>query len=72
MVEILSEVTLYRNGPFKRVQRWWKGIHPGRGKITKGFTGWETIEEVDLIVPSLIVRVDCASSEASKGCVHDI
>jgi len=49
--EILSEQVIYQNGCFKRVRRWISGIFPERGTIHWGYTGWETIEELDLITP---------------------
>lgn len=47
--EILSEQVLYQNGSYKRIRRWISGIHPHRGVITRGYTGFETIEELDII-----------------------
>ncbi len=49
--ELLNEKILSRRGSFKRVRRWWRGIHPDRGTITKGWTGWETVEEADRVLP---------------------
>lgn len=50
--ELLDEKVIARRGPFQRIKRWWRGIDPGRGLVTKGSTGWETVEERDRIVPS--------------------
>lgn len=51
MVEILDEWILHKSNSYERVRRWLKGIHPERGIITYGYTGWETVEEVDRIRP---------------------
>ena len=50
-VEVLSEIVLYQKGSYKRVRRYLRGVHPDRGVIIRGFTGLETIEEKDIIVP---------------------
>jgi hypothetical protein len=49
--EILSEKIIHQSGCYRRVQRWLRGIHPSRGQIIKGYTGWETYEEKDIIRP---------------------
>ncbi len=49
--EILSEQILSQNGPFLRIRRWLRGRHPNRGVLTQGWTGWETIEDKDVIRP---------------------
>jgi len=51
MDEVLSEEVLYRNGVFLEVRRWLKGIHPEKGKVCWGWTGWETVQEISLIRP---------------------
>lgn len=48
-IEILDEHVLYQNGCFKRVRRWLRGKHPTLGVLHQGYTGWETIQEVDVI-----------------------
>jgi ABC-type polysaccharide/polyol phosphate transport system ATPase subunit len=50
-IEILSEIVLYQKGSFKRVRRYLRNKHPSLGVITKGFTGWETVQEIDVIIP---------------------
>lgn len=50
---MLSEIVLHQNGAFKRVRRYLRGIHPERGVIVRGFTGWETLEEKDVICGKL-------------------
>jgi hypothetical protein len=45
--ELLSEKAIAQRGRFQRVRRWWRGIHPDKGVITKGWSGWETVEERD-------------------------
>ena len=49
--EILNTEIIHQNGSFMRVRRWLKGAWPKRGKLTCGWTGMETIEEVDFIRP---------------------
>lgn len=49
--EILNTEIIHQSGSFMRVRRWLKGAHPERGKLVRGWTGMETIEEVDFIKP---------------------
>jgi hypothetical protein len=49
-MEVLGEIVLFRKNGFKRVRRYLRGIHPTRGVIVKGFTGWETVEEHDVVI----------------------
>lgn len=49
--DILDEQVISQQGRYKRIKRWWRGIHPDKGVIIQGYTGWETVEEKDLIVP---------------------
>lgn len=55
--DVLDEVVVYRCGSFKRVRRWLRGIHQERGSVSYGLTGWETIEEIDVIVPTKTFQV---------------
>jgi hypothetical protein len=55
--DLLDEKIIYQNGRFQRVRRWWKGAHPDRGTITHGWTGWETVEERERILPVRIFVV---------------
>jgi hypothetical protein len=55
--ELLDQQVLYQHGLFQRVRRWWRGIHPEKGAITRGWTGWETVEETDHIVSIHCVAV---------------
>ncbi len=48
-IEILDEHVLYQSGCFKRVKRWLRGKHPTLGILHQGYTGWETIQEIDVI-----------------------
>ncbi len=57
MVEILDEITLSRSGCYRRIRRYLRGVHPDRGPIVMGLTGWETVEDVDVIIPLLVVNV---------------
>jgi hypothetical protein len=49
--ELLDEQVISQWGRYQRVRRWWRGIHPDRGVITRGWTGWETVEERDRLLP---------------------
>lgn len=51
-IEILDEQIVYQNGPYMRVKRWLRGVHPKLGTITYGLTGWETLVEKDIIKPN--------------------
>lgn len=54
---ILSEEILAQQGSYKRVRRFLSGHHPERGKLTEGWSGPETIEETDAIVPVAVITV---------------
>jgi hypothetical protein len=56
-VEILGEIVVSQKGSFKRVRRYLRGVHPERGIIIHGFTGLETMEEKDCIVPMVTFNV---------------
>ena len=45
--KLLDEKVISQIGCLPRVRRWWHGVHPGRGTITLGWSGWETVEEKD-------------------------
>lgn len=49
--ELLDQTVILRRGSYQRVRRWWRGVHPQKGTITNGWTGWETVEETDHIIP---------------------
>ena len=48
---VLDTQIIYKSGCFMCVRQWIKGIHPQLGIISKGWTGWETIIEKDVIKP---------------------
>ncbi len=48
-IEILGEQIISQSGCYRRVRRWLKGVHPELGKIVQGYTGWETMQEIDVI-----------------------
>lgn len=50
--DLLDQQVIHQSGLVQRVRRWWKGIHPAKGTIIWGWTGWETVEEKDRIVPA--------------------
>lgn len=47
--ELLDEQVICERGSWQRIRRWWRGIHAELGTITRGWTGWETIEERDRV-----------------------
>jgi len=47
--EILGEQVISQNGSYKHVRRWLRGVHPELGKLVRGITGWETLQEIDVI-----------------------
>jgi hypothetical protein len=49
--ELLDEKVIASHGPCQRVRRWWRGVHPEKGIIVRGWTGWETVEEADRVLP---------------------
>lgn len=49
-IEILEEHILSQSGCFKRVKRWLRGMHPTLGVLHRGYTGWETIQETDVVM----------------------
>ena len=55
--EVLDEQVILEHGHFQRVRRWWRGIHPDKGVVVQGWTGWETVEEKDRILPMRTVFV---------------
>jgi hypothetical protein len=57
VAELLDEIILLQRGRFQRVRRYWRGIHPERGVITYGWTGWETVEECDRVLPLNTVNI---------------
>ncbi|HLJ92920.1 MAG TPA: hypothetical protein VKU02_06980 [Gemmataceae bacterium] len=65
--ELLDEHVLFQHGRFQRVRRWWRGIHPDRGKVVHGWSGWETVEEVDRIVPAWTFTVKNDPDPDSEG-----
>jgi hypothetical protein len=55
--DVLHEEVLYQHGSYRRVRRYLRGAHPELGQLHRGYTGLETLVEVDVIVPSTVVRV---------------
>jgi hypothetical protein len=49
--DLLDQKVIGQSGRLQRIQRWWRGIHPEKGVIVRGLTGWETLEETYRIVP---------------------
>ncbi len=62
MLEILSEELLYKQGSFRKVKRWLRGKHPSLGILIPPHVGlsgdWETMVELSLVSPTIIVNVD--------------
>ena len=59
-IEVLDEHVLKQYGSYKRVKRWLRGRHPTLGVLHMGYTGWETIQEADVLVPMVIFSVEPA------------
>jgi hypothetical protein len=55
--DLLDEHVIGVFGPLQQVRRWWRGVYPGRGIITQSWTGWETVEEKEKLVPVHTFRV---------------
>lgn len=55
--ELLDEQVISQQGRCRWIRRWWRGVHPARGTITRGWTGWETVEETEYIRPVLTLAV---------------
>ncbi len=55
--DLLHEQVISQRGNVQRIRRWWRGVHPDKGTIIQGWTGWETVEERDRIIPGTIVTV---------------
>jgi hypothetical protein len=55
--KLLHEEVILQRGRLQRVRRWWHGAHPELGTIIQGWTGRETVEEKDRILPSHVFRV---------------
>jgi hypothetical protein len=62
--EIVGETILHQNGCFQKIRRWLKGIHPERGIIIRGMTGWETVQEIVVIRAITFEVVDLFRSVA--------
>ncbi len=55
---ILGEIVLKQHGSYRKVRRYIKGKHPHLGRLTIGWSGdWETIWEVESIMPIVVVPV---------------
>lgn len=57
-IEILDEHVIHQSGSFKRVKRWLRGWHPKLGVLHFGYSGQETIQEVDVITPMVVFTVE--------------
>src|SRR5947209_488205 len=55
--ELLNQEVIYQHGRFQRIRRWWRGVHPERGVIVRGWTGLETMEERDCLLPAQVVTI---------------
>lgn len=47
--EVVGEEIIREHGHYKRIRRWIKGKHPKLGIIIWGYTGWETVQELDVV-----------------------
>jgi hypothetical protein len=60
----LDEKVVEQRGPWQLVRRWWKGVHPDKGTIVFGWSGWETVEEFLRFRPAHVVHVTVVSQAA--------
>ena len=51
---ILAEEVLFEQGNYRRVRRYLAGWHPQLGVLHQGWSGRETIVEVDVIAPARV------------------
>ena len=56
-IEILDEHVLSQKGCYKRVKRWLQGKYPELGTLHLGYSGWETIQEIDVITATHVFTV---------------
>lgn len=56
-MDILDQVTVKQAGNIRRIRRYFQGVYPDCGVIVRGITGWETVEETDVVVASHIFVV---------------
>ena len=56
--EVLSTEIISTSGSLRHVRRYLRGIHPHRGVIHYGYTGWETIEDKFVIVPVKVYTIE--------------
>lgn len=64
MPELLDERVIHQSGSFVIRRRWYRGVHPGLGQIIYGFTGWETVQDVESMVATLTVVVKDGAAES--------
>jgi hypothetical protein len=74
-LEILGEEIVHKSGCYSRVRRWVRGVHPELGVIVRGYTGWETMQELDVIkamgsvyVTPDVLPVPVKSEENTEVC----
>ena len=46
---ILGSQIIYEGQGIRRIKRWIKNAHPNLGIITKGYSGWETLVEIQIV-----------------------
>lgn len=63
--KVLSEEIIKDYGSYKRVRRYLKGWYPERGKLCFGWSGKETIEEKDVIMP---IKTFMVEDERNSDC----
>lgn len=63
---ILGEIVITETKGFKRVVRYLQGIHPGKGTIMFGLTGWETKQEVVVFKIKKFTVIDLETTNVQK------
>jgi len=54
---LLNERVIYEQGSYSRVEQYLQGHHPKLGILTHGWSGEETIRQIDRIKPVVTITV---------------
>ena len=61
---LVGEEILWENGPVARVRRYYAGVHPELGLITRGWSGLETVFEGVVLRPTAVFAVEAVQVAA--------
>lgn len=56
-IEILDEHIISEKGCYRFVRRWVRGWHPDLGQLTWGLAGKETVMEISVIRPTIVIEI---------------